>query len=284
MPIAAFNRRMLLARVAAPVLLVRRAKAAPVTFKAAEVEEFLRTAKVRKTKSTRVGITAPTRAVMTRSNITHDAHIQTVDESKTMYQTSQGTEWNFRDSWRFNVAAYHLDQMLGLNMVPPSIERSYRGNSAAFTWWIAGAMMEVDRTKKKMEPPDVDRFNAQTHIVRVFDQLIFNTDRNLQNLLIDRDWNLWMIDHTRAFRMLKDLREPKNLVRCERRLLGALRALSGSPLQERTENYLTSPERDGLLARRDKIVTMYEDMIRERGEGDVLYDLPTRTAIYSIAR
>ena len=130
----------------------------------------------------------------------------------------------------------------------------------------------------------MDRFNAQTHIVRVFDQLIFNTDRNLQNLLIDRDWNLWMIDHTRAFRMLKDLREPKNLVRCERRLLGALRALSGSPLQERTENYLTSPERDGLLARRDKIVTMYEDMIRERGEGDVLYDLPTRTAIYSIAR
>jgi hypothetical protein len=174
--------------------------------------------------------------------------------------------------------------MLGLNMVPPSIERSYRGNSAAFTWWITGAMMEVDRTKKKMEPPDVERFNAQMYIVRVFDQLIFNTDRNLQNLLIDRDWNLWMIDHTRAFRMLKDLREPKNLVRCERRLLGALRALTGPALHERTEDYLTSPERDGLLARRDKIVTTYEDMVRERGESQVLYDLPPRIPIYPVAQ
>jgi hypothetical protein len=38
--------------------------------------------------------------------------------------------------------------------------------------------------KKKRAPPDEDGFNHQMYIVRVFDQLIYNTDRNLQNLLI----------------------------------------------------------------------------------------------------
>jgi hypothetical protein len=33
--------------------------------------------------------------------------------------------------------------------------------------------------------------------MRAFDQLIYNTDRNLGNLLIDGDWRIWMIDHTR---------------------------------------------------------------------------------------
>jgi len=39
-------------------------------------------------------------------------------------------------------------------------------------------------------------------VVRLFDQLIYNTDRNLGNLLIDKSWRLWMIDHTRAFKVL----------------------------------------------------------------------------------
>ena len=37
-------------------------------------------------------------------------------------------------------------------------------------------------------------------MLRLFDQLIANIDRNLGNLLIGNDWTIWAIDHTRAFR------------------------------------------------------------------------------------
>jgi hypothetical protein len=105
----------------------------------------------------------------------------------------------------------------------------------------------------------------------VFDQLIFNTDRNLQNLLITPGWRIWMIDHTRAFRMHEDIREPKNLVRCERNLLARLKSLTRSEVETATQPYLNSPEISGLMKRRDKIVALFEKKIKDTSEYAVLY-------------
>jgi hypothetical protein len=142
-------------------------------------------------------------------------------------------------------------------------------------------MMEAERLKKKRTPPDVDGFNQQMYIVRVFDQLIFNTDRNLQNLLITPDWKLWMIDHTRAFRRHKDLKNAKNLGQCERTLLTKLRSLTAAALETALGDYVIDSEWEALLARRDKIVQAFEKKIAAKGEGQVLYDLAPRDAHYS---
>ena len=175
----------------------------------AEIEEFLFKAKVGKKKALSVGVTNSERATLDDGKLRHDAHIQTVDISKTSFQTSQGTEINFRDSYKFNMAAYELDKLLELNMVPVSVERKV-GSMAAVTWWVDETLMtELERKKKKIEPPDQRSWNQQMFVCRVFDQLIYNTDRNLGNLVITKDWKIWMIDHTRAFRTMKDLRSPK---------------------------------------------------------------------------
>ena len=44
----------------------------------------------------------------------------------TEFKSNRGTEFNFRDSWRYNVAAYRLDRLLELGMIPPSVERNYQ--------------------------------------------------------------------------------------------------------------------------------------------------------------
>jgi hypothetical protein len=105
-------------------------------------------------------------------------------------------------------------------------------------------------------------------IVRVFDQLIYNTDRNLGNLIIDKDWKIWMIDHTRAFRTAHDLKEVKNLEKCEKNLLERLKALDEATLTSELKPFLTKAEITGLLKRRDKIVQFFE----EKGP-DSLYEL-----------
>lgn len=74
--------------------------------------------------------------------------------------------------------------------------------------------------------------------VRVFTQLIADTDRNTGNLLIDADWKIWMIDFTRAFRHSRALAAPGDLQTCDRALLSKLRSLSSaarphSPLTHR---------------------------------------------------
>ena len=237
-----------------------------------EIEQFLRTANIVKMRNLGTGITLSQRATLSDGKMQCDAHIQTIDEAKAQFQGALGTELNFRDSWKFNVAGYKLDRLLGLRMTPVSVERKVRGRSGAVTFWMPGCMMEIERHKKKLEPPDSEDWNNQMYIVRVFDQLIFNTDRNLQNLLISKDWKLWMIDHTRAFRLHKDVREPKNLVRCERKLLARLKTLTMEELQKATAGYLTKPEMEGLLGRRDKIVKLFEEKAAREGEASVLYD------------
>ena len=81
--------------------------------------EFLRTASVVKAVQTSKGITQPYRVTLTDGAFTHDAHFQSVDESRAMARTgrNRGLELNFKDSWRFNVAAHRVAALLGITVM-----------------------------------------------------------------------------------------------------------------------------------------------------------------------
>ena len=101
--------------------------------------------------------------------------------------------------------------------------------------------------------------------------MVVDTDPNLTKGLIGEDWKIWRIDFTRAFRTSKDLKDPKDLVRCDRQLLEKLKALNGDQFAEKTKHYLTKDEVKGEMARRDKIVERFQQLISEKGEAAVLY-------------
>ena len=240
-------------------------------------EEFLRTARIVKSRGLSVGITDSRRATLTDGRITHDAHVQTVDIRKPVYTTPKGTEFNFTDSYKYNIAGYRLDKILGLGMVPVSVKRKVGRNSAAVTWWIDDVLMtEGERKRRKVPIPNPDHWNKQMYRVYVFDQLIYNTDRNSGNLAITTDWRIHMIDHTRAFRTHRVLKNPKDLVQCDRRLLAALRGLTYETLAGELRPYLSKAQIKGLLARRDLIVEYFDNAVAEKGEQAMLYDLPPR--------
>ena len=243
----------------------------------AEQEEFLRTAKVVSMKNLGTGVTNSRKATLDNGKFQHDAHIQVINESKASFAGQRRTELNFKDTYKYNVAAYELAKILELNMVPPSVDRKIGGETAAVTWWVDGtAMTEADRTKKNLSPPNTLLWNREMQIVRVFDQLIYNTDRNLQNLVITTEWRIWMIDHTRAFRMSHDLENAKNLSLCERHLLAKMKELNKATLQSKLHAWVGNPEIDGLLARRDTIVKFFDKEAAAKGEAMVYYELPPR--------
>ena len=240
-------------------------------------EQFLLEAELVRTRGVSTGITGTQRATLSDGKLTHDASVQTVDIYKPSFQTARGTELNFRDSYKYNIAAYRLDRMLGLNMIPVSVERSVKGKTGAVTWWIDDVkMMEKERFQKKIEPPDQAAWNDQMHQARVFNELVYNTDANLGNLMITNDWRLWMIDFSRAFRLQKDLREPKNLTNCklDRRVYTALRGLDEQTLKAQLGDVLRENEISGLLGRRDRIVKYFEEQISQKGEQSVICDAP----------
>ncbi|MBI3665753.1 MAG: hypothetical protein HY236_05915 [Acidobacteria bacterium] len=239
-----------------------------------EMEDFLREAKIGKQSDIPRGVTVPKKATLSDGKITHDGAIQAIDEVKRSFQTAHGTELNFKDTYKFNIAAYELAKMLELNMVPPYVERKVGGKSASLSWWVNDAMLEVDRYKNKIQPPDLDSWNKQMYAVRVFHELVRDTDPNLTNILITKDWQIWVIDLSRAFRLQKDVENPKNLVMIDRKLLTRLRELNKEDLQQKLGKWLTKSEVEGVASRAQKIVQFFDKQIADKGEGAVVYDFP----------
>lgn len=237
-----------------------------------QIKQFLLTAKVVNSRDAKKGITHTQRLTLSDGTVTHDASFQTVDEHKVMKQLGIGSEMNFVDSYKYNIAAYALAELLGMDdMLPVYVERKWGGHVGSLSWWLPVKMDEVERHQQKLTAPDADAWNNQMYKIRVFDQLVYDTDANLTNVLIGEDWQIWRIDFTRAFRLNKDLRDPKDLVRCDRQLLEKLKALDGNALTEKTNHYLTKDEVKAVMARRDKIVAQFQKLIAEKGEGEVLY-------------
>jgi len=241
-----------------------------------EQAEFLRTARIVSSAPIGKGVTKPFRLTLTSGTLTHEAAFQSVDERRQMSRTGRGgtMELNFADSWRYNVAAPRVAELLGIgDMIPVSVERTWNGTRGAITWWVDDVLMdEQERREKNAEPPDVDAWNQQQQRMRVFTELVHDTDRNQGNILITKDWRLVMIDFTRAFRPWKRTPNPLNIVRrCDRKLLAAMRGLTKPALQDAVGDYLSSFEVDGVLARRDILVKHFEGLIAQLGEARVLY-------------
>jgi hypothetical protein len=165
-----------------------------------------------------------------------------------------------------------LAELLGIDdMLPVYVERSWGGNPGSLSWWLPVKMDEEERHKQKLVAPDPDAWNNQMYKVRVLDQLVYDNDPNLTNVLIGEDWKIWRVDFSRAFRLYKDLRNPGDLVRCDRQLFEKLKTLDTNQLADQTKHYLTKDEVKAVIARRDKIVALFEKLISEKGEKEVLY-------------
>jgi hypothetical protein len=239
-----------------------------------QIKQFLLTAKVVGSHGSKKGVTAPLRLTLSDGTVTHDASFQAIDEHKPMATLSSGrTEMNFVDSYKYNIAAYALAELVGMDdMLPVYVERNWQGNTGSLSWWLPIKMDEADRVKQKIPVPNPDAWDQQMYKIRVFDQLVYDADPNLTNVLIGEDFKIWRVDFSRSFRLYKDLKDPKaNLVRCDRQLLEKLKALDANELAAKTKHYLSKDEVKAVMARRDKIVAYFQKLVSEKGEKEVLY-------------
>ena len=257
---------VLLARAGLPAQ--QTAPAAQPTFTYAEMEALLMKGTVSNSRNAGKGVTGSTRVTLSDGKITHDAQVQAVDIYKSVFNAGKASEVNFRDTYRYNIAGYRVARLIGLNTVPMSVERDINGTKAAVTWWVDDVMMDEDgRIKKKTVGPNALRYANQIQMMKIWDELIQNKDRNRGNLLWTSDWTLWLIDHTRAFRLDKKLQNPENLTRCERGLLDGLRQMTAESLAKAVGDSLSESDQEALMARRDLLVQHFDERIAKLGDG-----------------
>ena len=223
----------------------------------AQKEQFLLTADISTGEYAGKGITKSEKTMLTDGASTHAAHVQAIDVYMPLFKGKDGSrEQDFKDSWKFNVAAYRLAKMLNLtDMVPVCVPRVVDGKPSAVDWWVDNVLMdERERVTKNIQPPDAARWRGQMDTIRIFDQLIYNMDRSEENLLITKNWDVWMIDHSRTFRKWTSLRNAAAVTHCRPDLLQALKNLKRADVVASMGEFLTDEEISGLMARRDLIV------------------------------
>jgi hypothetical protein len=226
-----------------------------------ELEELLKTAEVVSVEDVGMGVMKPRRATFKSGDQTFDAAYKPI---------KRGRHKGYWESYEAEVAAYGMDRLLGLDMVPPTVVRRVESDLGSLQLWIDNTKLYADVQDKT---PRSVRWTWQLSRMKMFDVLINNTDRNAQNFLVDPDFNIVLIDHSRAFTSGTKILDEKDKLPTffDRKLVERLKALTREELDGRFKDLLMGGQIEGILKRRDGLLEHLEKLIAERGETQVLF-------------
>ena len=258
------------ARLAGTVALAASALAfqASGAFQGPAAERALGTARVVDAPRPFRDVATPTPATLSLGGAPFGATWLSIDSTRGGLR-NMGTA--VEETYRGECAAYQLDRLLRLGMVPATVERVISGARGALTLGVDHAMTETQRTAANRQAPDAEQWERQALAVRFFDNLIANADRQPDTILITADWRVRLIGHTRAFRDTSELLAPEGLTRFSRSLLAAAARLNEPSLRRRLDRFVSTWQIRALLERRDRLVALARQLAAKHGPELVYY-------------
>lgn len=224
----------------------------------AEIEEFLKTVKPTRTDNLGTGVTRPKKATLPPGGLV---------DAMAWKPIRPGVYSGYRESYKHEIAAYELDKHLALRMIPPTVERSLEGDMGAAVMWASPTKSFKDlggvpgQGKIPGPPPArIGNWMQQLTRAKMFDNLIGNIDPNLGNWLVDPEWNLILIDHTRAFVTNNNLYHQLSSIDVE--LWNKMKALDEAALTTVVGAWLDKGAIKAMLQRRDKMQPIVEKLTR----------------------
>ncbi len=242
-------------------------------------EEFLLTAEIVASEPIGEGVTRPFKLTLRKDGV----------ELKAAWKNPSGMQLGFLEGWQYEIAAYRLDKLIGLNMVPPAVEREFDGRRGALVLWAENKYSLLKIVEEGIRIPDeaAERTEKMKWLTRAWDCLIANEDRTQQNILYTEDWRTIVFDHSRAFRSTREFTErlmfgrnglkmssqdtPWLFRRLPRWFVDKVRALTFEDIKAAVGPVLKDKEIRAIIARRKLLLDEIELMIKEQGEDKVLY-------------
>ena len=190
----------LTAEIDTPLIAANREYSNPYNMSDAEVEDFLKTAIITNKKTTKEGRTKPFRVTLEKDG----KIMQGIFKYKDSHHRANELRWKKSkedsDRFQYEVAAYKLDRLLDIGLVPVTVERTIDEKPGAIQIWIEGLISDLQINKEKIAYRGFCDPGDQVNMMDTFDYLIANRDRNQSNIVFsDDDWQIWFIDHSRAF-------------------------------------------------------------------------------------
>ena len=180
---------------------------------------------------------------------------------------------NLPSSYRYELAAYELSALLGLELVPPTVERTIEGRPGSLQCYCENVMSEASRRRKNLVPPDLALLQNAFSEMSLFENLTNTPREDASDILIStQDWRLWRVDFSESFAPDKALLPDSPFPRCSRKLFQRLRETPDAEFERRLAAFLNKDELDSLLHRKRLALDALERLIREKGEAAVLFE------------
>ena len=242
-------------------------------------EEFLRTSQILRSEEIGEGVTKPFKLYLGGNGTKAEA----------CWKNPRGLRDGFLEGWQYEIAAYRLDKLIGLNMVPPAVEREFNGKPGALIYWVTSEHSLLEIMEEGIEIPASARLHTDDmkYLTRAWDSLVANDDRTQQNVLYTKDWRMILIDHSQAFRSSRDYigrllfgakglkrgsdGRPFLFRRLPRRFVDNVRNLDEEAVREAVGPYLIDKEIEAIIKRKSLLLAEIDGMIKENGEAKVLY-------------
>ncbi len=219
-----------------------------------EYETYLRTAEIDHFDEVPLGVTHPKRAYFKPGGMVASVAWKVLPP---------GRPSGYWESYKSEIAAYELDKLLGMGMVPVAVEKRWKGETAAAILWLSPI-----HSWKEMEPrPKPAKWVRQVARMKMFDNFICNKDRNAGNLLVDDDWNLYLIDHSRAFINDRDL--AVKMEHIDREFWDKIAGLDEPALTATLGKWVDKVNIKAMLLRRDKMRLAIDKLVAANGEAAV---------------
>jgi hypothetical protein len=241
-----------------PELTTRAVGPRPAGLDDDTLERWLTEAEVVNMEDIGTGVTEPHKVTLRKDGIELRAVFKEVSTDETGAY-DRGAAVNTSDRFEYELAAYQLDRLLGLDMVPVTVRRTIKNRRGVLQFWIDNSINVRRMLEQKKQPDGWCASGPQYNLMNVFDVLTHNSDRTQENALFTQDWMLVLIDHTRAFRTLRT--NPNLLykggVQVPAALAERLQQLDRETLKARLGPYLQGRQIDALLKRRDRLLKEY---------------------------
>jgi len=210
----------------------------------------------------------PVRVTLSDGSRTHRAIFKHEDTKYKEFRFSDGrVVENARDSYRHEIAAYELDQLLGLEIVPPCVERVIDSKKGSLCFWVEGSLNEAERRHRGLQSSNPSRYKAQLREIELFQQLIADLDySDLRNLVVDENQRIYKVDSSMAFDPDPELLVKLYSSRLSRQLIEGLEALDKKVMIETLKPWLHKDQLGGLWDRRKRILKRADQLIEDYGE------------------